>query len=325
MEEFQVKQPRQKRTVGFYLRILISIALLALILSRVDWRIFRDVLASINYVYLLFPIIGYYVNIWLSVYKWDAILDYIGIREKFSSLFYTYLIGAYVNNFLPSTIGGDGYRFVRIRSDHPSKGKESFSSILLERGFGYFVLIMVNFILFAVYWETVIQIPLLFTIEVMLIFAVLILGGLWTMRGRFGFLYNKWTVLRKLDEYLKFLEIRDPKTILKSLLSSFLFVIISGFSLAVFYWATGTQVDWLYAIYVSTFLNIVGAIPITLNGLGLVELVQIGLMSLQGIPNETVVAVSIIARVLTILLSVPGGLLYLGKSFSKTEKSGNSS
>jgi len=300
---------KKKNRTWTIVKVVVSSILLILLITQVKWQAFFAVLTSISLIYLLYPLIAYYVNVGLSVIKWRALLENMAIIDKFGKLFAIYLTGAFYNNFLPSTIGGDGYRFLEMRSNHPGKSEQVFSSILLERGFGYLVLIIVNLV-FAVYFRDLVYTqPWLFIIEIALAGGLALGTLLWLFRDRFANALGQVRFLNKIFQFLRYLDIHNPKVVAISFGTSLLFVLISGVWLAVYYWSVGANVNWLYAIYVSTVVNIVGAVPITLNGLGVVELLQVQLMGLVGVPVETVLVVSLMSRVLLVVFSLPGGLL----------------
>ena len=300
---------KKKNRTWTIVKVVVSSILLILLITQVKWQAFFAVLTSISLIYLLYPLIAYYVNVGLSVIKWRALLENMAIIDKFGKLFAIYLTGAFYNNFLPSTIGGDGYRFLEMRSNHPGKSEQVFSSILLERGFGYLVLIIVNLV-FAVYFRDLVYTqPWLFIIEIALAGGLALGTLLWLFRDRFANALGQVRFLNKIFQFLRYLDIHNPKVVAISFGTSLLFVLISGVWLAVYYWSVGANVNWLYAIYVSTVVNIVGAVPITLNGLGVVELLQVQLMGLVGVPVETVLVVSLMSRVLLAVFSLPGGLL----------------
>jgi glycosyltransferase 2 family protein len=315
-DEPEVSAPGSKKNRTWTLvKVLVSGALLIFLVTQVKWQTFFAVLTSISLIYMLYPLFGYYTNVALSVIKWQSLLNYQAIIDRFGRLYAIYLTGAFYNNFLPSTIGGDGYRFLEMRARHPGKSESIFSSILLERGFGYLTLLLVNLLLSIWYWEFITTQTWLMVIEITLAAGLVMLGLLWIYRNRLAAFILKHAALQRsgvvtrLFQFLKFLEIRDWKVIAVSFATSFLFVLISGVWLGVYYWSVGAEVDWLYAMYVSTVVNIVGALPITLNGLGIVELLQVRMMGLVGVPIETVLVVSLMTRVLLILFSLPGGLL----------------
>jgi len=317
---FQLETELEKKgkTNWTILKAFISAGLLIFLITQIKWEAFLTALSSISVIYLLYPLVAYYINVALSVNKWQSLLKFFGIQDRFSKLFRVYMIGAYYNNFLPTTIGGDGYRFIKMRSMHSGKSGVIFSSILLERGFGYLVLLLLNLVLAAWFWGQIAATTWLVILEIALAAGVVLAGLVWIFRHRLAAWLIRWKSPRskfwtrsvdRLVRLLGLIDIRDPATLAISFLTSLLFVLIGGLWLAVYYWSVGASVDWLFALYVSTVVNIAGVIPLTLNGLGFVELLQVQLMGLVGIPIETVLVVALMSRVMLILLSLPGGVL----------------
>jgi uncharacterized membrane protein YbhN (UPF0104 family) len=304
-------QEAGRKTALTLLRAAVSLGLLALLFSQVDWGEFFQVLKDFDRLYLISIILLFYLSILLSTIKWQAILEYLGIPESFRSLLSTYMIGVYFGNFLPTSVGGDTYRFIRLRADYPGASDRILTSMLLERGYGYLTLLLVNLVLLAFFWEALRSSQLLFWIEVLIAAGViaLVLAALFA-RPALGKLAAWRPFLRPLTRLADLLAIKDVRTVAISAGTSLLFVLITGASLALYYRGAGEQVSPVYALFVTTLVGIVGILPLTINGLGLVELIQAALFGLIGIPLETVLAVSLLQRVMRLLLSLPGAALY---------------
>jgi glycosyltransferase 2 family protein len=315
------KRERTRRAGATILRTLVSLVLLVLLFSRVNWEEFFQVLEGLNLVYLLFIIVLFYLSIGLSTYKWRAILIYLSIREKLSRLIAIYMIGVYVSNFLPTTVGGDSYRFIRLRSDHPDASDRILSSMVLERGYGFLTLLIANLVLLVVYWQTLQTSQLLFEIEVLIAIGVVALTLL-ALFGR-GVLVRltAWkSIFNPMVRFADLLAVRDLRTVFVAVVTSLVFVLTTGVSLGLYYRAAGEPISWVYALYVTTVLGIIGIVPLTINGLGLVELIQTLLLGLVGVPLEIVLAVSVLQRVMRLLLSLPGAALYFGGSMRVTQR-----
>ncbi|HEX7181186.1 MAG TPA: lysylphosphatidylglycerol synthase transmembrane domain-containing protein [Thermoanaerobaculia bacterium] len=103
-------QPKRRRALSTVLRLAVSIALIAWLLRRTD---FREVLAAfrsadprlIVAAALLIPL-GYLC----SVFRWRALLRSQGGDAPLSFLIRSLMTGIFFNNLLPSTIGGDAIR-----------------------------------------------------------------------------------------------------------------------------------------------------------------------------------------------------------------------
>src|SRR5687767_16028109 len=117
------------------LKGLVSAALLALLLSRVDagrlWNVART--ASIPW---LAAAIGLYVlMVLVSAWRWGLLLEAQGIVLRYSRLAVSFLVACFFNNFLPSNIGGD---VVRVADTAPAAGSKTLATtvVLLDRGIG---------------------------------------------------------------------------------------------------------------------------------------------------------------------------------------------
>ena len=124
------------------LKGLVSVALLALLLSRVDagrlWNVART--ASIPW---LAAAIGLYVlMVLVSAWRWGLLLGAQGIVLRYSRLAVSFLVACFFNNFLPSNIGGD---VVRVADTAPAAGSKTLATtvVLLDRGIGLLGLVLI--------------------------------------------------------------------------------------------------------------------------------------------------------------------------------------
>ena len=99
---------------GKYFKILVTIILLGILILKIDVinsiKLFREINLLI-----LIPLLLYPVGILLSSIKWK-----IAIKDKKYSLLKLgkiYWISNFFSNFLPSTIGGDTYKIIRLKKE----------------------------------------------------------------------------------------------------------------------------------------------------------------------------------------------------------------
>ena len=132
---------KEKRKLSTTLiKVAVSLVLLILILSRIDKNLVVSYVSKINLYY--FPLVLTFVilNYFISSIRWRKLLSIYG--NNHISLFYLtklYFIGAFFNNFLPTSIGGDFYKAYKLGSvisDH----SKAFASTFMERFSGVLVL-----------------------------------------------------------------------------------------------------------------------------------------------------------------------------------------
>ena len=119
--ETEPRPPRIRPVALGALKAIVSIGLLALLLSRVDlarlWRYARE--ASISW--LVGALCLYLLMVLASTWRWRILLRAQHVAMPFTSLTASFLVATFFNNFLPSNIGGD---VVRITDTVKAAGSE---------------------------------------------------------------------------------------------------------------------------------------------------------------------------------------------------------
>ena len=121
------------------LRVGASVAMLAILVPRVDLRSLIPSWTTGTVEWLAAAVSVTFVGILLSAVRWQRVLAALDVRTRVRSLATYQLAGLFVGNFLPSTIGGDVLRVARL-SAASGRGPDSFASVVLERLTGWIVL-----------------------------------------------------------------------------------------------------------------------------------------------------------------------------------------
>jgi hypothetical protein len=117
------------------LKIGVSASLLFVLFSRLDaaylWRLMRG--ASLGWIAVALAL--YLAMVVVSTWRWRLLLDAQGVVLRFGGLLNSFLVAVFVNNFLPSNIGGD---VVRVRDTARAAGSKTLATavVLADRGFG---------------------------------------------------------------------------------------------------------------------------------------------------------------------------------------------
>ncbi|MEM9294330.1 MAG: lysylphosphatidylglycerol synthase transmembrane domain-containing protein [Planctomycetota bacterium] len=88
----------------------------------------------------------------ISAYKWKVLLDARGAHFSLEELFKLYIIGQFYNNLLPSSAGGDVVRTAVLRKRCGS-GEVAVSSVLMERFTGLVVLVLLSALALVLAWD----------------------------------------------------------------------------------------------------------------------------------------------------------------------------
>ena len=143
--------PRRRKIV-VWLRIVVSAALLALLISRMDLGAIvilnRQRHASTIF-WLVAAILMAAGGIVLSAWRWQRVLAIFDEHVPLRILVRHYFAGQFVGNVLPSTIGGDVLRVSRLTTNI-GDGPTAFGSVVLERLTGFIALPMICLFGFAI-------------------------------------------------------------------------------------------------------------------------------------------------------------------------------
>lgn len=135
-----------RRSVLLWLRVLVSAALLALLVTKIHPENLlpkRQHFSTV--VFLVAGLLLTGIGVVLSAWRWQRVLRVFDADAPLRSLTSHYFAGQFVGNVLPSTIGGDVLRVSRGAATTGS-GSVSFASVAIERLSGFIALPLLVFV-----------------------------------------------------------------------------------------------------------------------------------------------------------------------------------
>ncbi|MBF0188342.1 MAG: flippase-like domain-containing protein [Magnetococcales bacterium] len=121
-----------KSSIGFLIKAAISVGLIAWLFPANDLEKTGDQLSSADPLLLLAAFATAMLCIFLSVFRWIAVLETMKVSIKYLYGLQLVLIGIFFNQALPSTVGGDAVRAWRLyRDGYP--GGLSVRSVMMDR------------------------------------------------------------------------------------------------------------------------------------------------------------------------------------------------
>lgn len=293
-----------------WVKLLVTALLVWWLVGSVDWGSVGQILVEVS-----LPLLGLYCLLQLagnllSAWKWRFIAATQGFSFSLRDGFFGYLSGAFINNFLPSTIGGDTYRTLWM--SEPGKRFEAFTVVLYDRLSGLLGLfLMAAAGLFFLPWQTFLTDPVLIMIGALILsVTVVILISLFWFTGLFelSLLVIDWVPLalfEKLKQAIsRFRPLIEVDLYLQSLFLSLLFLGIGvGLSNYALWQALGAALP-LGTFFGCIFLaTLVANIPISINNIGVKEWSYVLVFGLVGVSAELAVTAALLSRLLQMLLS----------------------
>jgi uncharacterized membrane protein YbhN (UPF0104 family) len=303
-------------------KIAISVVLLALLFSRIDvdhlWRIARG--ASVWW--LSIALVIFLVNVLASTWRWRILLKAQHVDVPARRLFESFLVAQFLNNFLPSNVGGD---VIRIADTAKPAGSKTLATtiVLVDRGLGLLGLVLVAAVGATAAGKVH---PAALPIWPMWLWAGLLAGaaasapavlapvGFSRLLQPLTVFHPEWVGSRidTLIEILTRFRAR-PGTL------------VSCFATAVF--VQGTMVIYYYAVTHALHLDValsdiavivpisfvVQMLPVSFGGFGVREATFSIYFSRIGQPIESAIAMSLIGQALIILFSLTGAAIYVSR------------
>jgi hypothetical protein len=252
----------------------------------------------------------------LNMFRWFLLLDENSVSFWF--LVGLYGVGVFSNNLLPTGVGGDAVRVALLGKKIPM-GRTAFS-IISDRIIGLSALSVLlglglilgvppnsqrilSFEVIRVRFANIVG----FKVSIMLVVItisvfIIILLNIFRKKVNFSisvWLFPSWTRI----EWLRRLSVAYLISILSHLL-----LVCSKWILIL---SLGEIVDFGAAVWIILLLSFSLLLPISVNGLGLVEGLYVLILSQYGVATSIGVTVALLARLSSLLLSGLGGGLWL--------------
>jgi uncharacterized protein (TIRG00374 family) len=300
------------------MRVLLGIGLLGIVFYMVDFDEILDLMKNLTLVSIVALIaVSALLNV-ISSFKWKIFLTAFNLNFPLFKLFNFYIIGKFLNNFLPSNIGGDAYRFLLTATEKHTR-HQSFTALFMERFTGFIVLIgfgFVSLIISIKYYD--INIDLTFILPILFIFVMLIVIVFSINPDRVTNTSFTNRYLIKLQNTISKIIIniqlfKSHKGILAySFLLSFLFYCFTIINVYVAAWALNIPVRFSALIVFVPVILIIANIPISINGIGVMEGAYVLCLTYAGVSPSAALSIALLLRVKNLFLNgILGGSLFM--------------
>ena len=286
-------------------KIAVTVALVFWLIDRVDWRgvllELSNVSWSLLFVYVVLQLSG---NL-ISAKKWQVIASFKTLHFTVKEGFFAYLTGAFINNFLPSTIGGDTYRGLWLAKRSGARAA-AVSTVVFDRFMGLWTLALLALVLSPILLPLADgSLPLAVTLSALTLFFVadLVITYAycqpWFHRCVALIPFHK--VRRLLEEVIFYTKKHIWwRVSLWSALFIFIGIALSNF---VLFRALGSDIGFVPFLSVIFLVTIISAVPLSINNIGIKEWAYVTFFALVGVSVETAVTVALLSRFIQMLIS----------------------
>ncbi|MCG3119917.1 MAG: hypothetical protein ALAOOOJD_02475 [bacterium] len=301
----------------FWLKAVISIALLALLIWKSNLGDILNVMASVD---LRLYVVAFALFLFQQVvvaYCWQLLLVAQKNAVPFLHTLKVHFVGSFFGTFLPSSISMDIVRAYHL-SRHLHRGVDAASSMFVTRvaGFG------INFLLallvaipvcrasndFQILW-TVAILTFAFFAAIYVILHRWSLQLLTSLLRRFNFVKIADKLAHVRDAILEVAVSRSA--MLKMLLFSVFFQILGIVIIYVVGRGLSIELDfWHYCIYVP-LITAIAVLPVSVLGIGIREGAFVFFFTQAGVPKAAALSLSLLLFSQSLLMAAMGGIWYL--------------
>ena len=299
------------------LRVVLSVGLMALLYSRMDFHQVAATFAQTRPgpLVLLFALL--FLNTCINAFKWKLLLQADGSDVPLRGLVGSYLVGGFLSLFLPSNIGGDAYRVYYV-AQRSRRTAHSFASVLADRLSGFVVLVLFGFVFGLLFFRRlpsaeVLWIPGIATVLLLLAIGTLLHRPLATW-GIATFLPARWAKLRAfafqlLDSVAQYRQ--APGVLARTMSLSLLFQFNACCCVYVLARSLSLEVPFVYFLVFVPFISLLEALPISIFGLGIRDNAYVYFFTTVGLASAQAAAMALAYVIMTLIYSTSGGILFL--------------
>ena len=315
------KPSRARVIAAAMLKLAVSVALIWMLLSRIDGETLLRMARTAAPSWLVTSILIYLVMILASAWRWGVLLSAQHIRMPFKTLTSSFLVATFFNNFLPSNIGGD---VVRIADTARSAGSKTLATtvVLMDRGIGLLGLVLIA----AIGATASAGGESIGPIGPMMLWIGLGLGALIAapaLANPHGFakllrplhsLHPEWVTERIARLTTALVRFRQKPFALVLCFAGAVIVqaLLVAFYLAIAY-SLRVDIGFVDLAVVVPLSFIVQMLPVSMNGFGVREATFGFYFSRLGLPLESALLVSLMGAAMIMLFSLSGAAVYVGR------------
>lgn len=297
------------------IRVLITLAIILFIFSKIDFAGTWQIMAGSNLIFLLISFLSFFVFTFTVALRWQIILNLYKFPVSILRAFYIYMIAFFFNNFLPSTVGMDVVRGAYVPG-RENRLPDVISSIIIERWIGLLGIIIYISVVPIIFFK---EIDLKYFLPVSaagitasVIFFISIVSE--KVFSFFSFLFSKIKVLGlgvKINSLYNSLRIiKDHKKLfISNLALSILIQLIIVFINYFIVLSQGLSIELKPLIIYIPLISIISMIPLTINGLGLREMAYIAFFGIA--LKEEALSLSLSYFIISVAFSLIGGIFFI--------------
>jgi glycosyltransferase 2 family protein len=279
-----------------YLKIFFGITLLSFLLVKFDFDQVLETILLSNSKYIIIGFSLFFISTIFEVYKFFFLLSTKFKLFEATSIVYS---GLFFNNFMPTNIGGDAYRIVKLSKK--TSFRMSSIIVLLDRLNGLTLILLISLI--AIFLRPIDLTMLSLHIESYEPFFIFI--SIFFLIGCFFLIFSGHAT-----KVLKDLKLISKSKFALSLIFTIFFHISRIFGIYFFVVAVGGDINIIDIAVILSIVLLISVIPISVGALGIREAAFVVGFSIYSIDPVSGLAVAILTRFFLFFQAIVGYVFF---------------
>lgn len=268
---------------------LISGLLFLWLVTRQNWQVMIEKSSDISLWAVAASLFFFILSHLFNTLRWYSLLWAQGVEINYKKALQIVWAGNFVSNFLPSTVGGDGFRMLAVYS-YTKRKSLSIGSVILDRVINMSAMICLIPLALYTFSDTA--------------------GNFFMQASCAPFGLFKQQFEKYLPKIQRAFQIwaSTPRAFLHAFVWAWPSNLLFTFAIYVIARQLGLQVSFLQALSVQTATYFFSLLPISINGYGLRELTYTILYAALGVSTEQASTLALVTRFLIMITTLPGAL-----------------
>ena len=307
-----------KQKLGFLFRVLATLALIGLVVRKLNWPSVAAILSRADWHILATASALTCIPVILLSVRWQLFIRQQGISASNKNVFFLTWAGQFFNTVLPGSTGGDFVKMFHLCQIAPDQKSGAIASVVVDRLAALAALLVLA--AGSLFRQPIPRLPEGWQLPTWLISGAAVLALIILLFA--FFLSRRMSAYARFSSFIEAMKVgvKPNIALAAGLALAFAIHLFSFFLFFLFSHALGFHITYSQTLVILPVLLALMLVPITVNGHGLREVVLIYyFQALDILPAsgtlasavEFVVSLSILLVANELLWSIPGGFFYM--------------
>ncbi len=310
-----ITQKKKKKWLSVGLRVGMTALLFVILFKSFSWSSLLGVLIHVDAEQLLVAFIVGFFGIIASAYQWRSLLHAERIKFDLAELVDLYLVGIAFSHFLPTGMGGDAIKAIRV-GNASGNNAGSASAVVMSRVTGFFSMMLIGIPILLIWHEHFNNTIILEFLALSLLVSSMIGGAVFFAVLLPRLVKGKWIHHKIFQSGIKIgkalsVAMQRPRSLSVAILYGAIFWIGSCLNHYAYGVALGIHLPLYFYCVAVPFISLVTFLPISINGYGLREGAFVYIFSIMHVAPAQALFLALLMDAQALLFGSMGGALYL--------------